>query len=161
MSLLPSTMSFIRICSSILIDRHQYFRKRSKNSSLILTIAHPSFHKPMHLQFFAVFNRASFVLRAMASHARRPCGSPFPVFYSKYEHRSHHDFLQVLCLLCRYFDFEAASGMDESQHRCSSNMLFVCCTMDVGVRSSVTHQSRYRIPVAPEKGMWLNVKLRA
>jgi hypothetical protein len=30
---------------------------------------------------------------------------------------------QVLCLICRYFDFEAAAGMDESQHRWAATIV--------------------------------------
>jgi hypothetical protein len=30
---------------------------------------------------------------------------------------------QVLCLVCRYFDFEAAAGMDESQHRWAATIV--------------------------------------
>jgi hypothetical protein len=51
--------------------------------------------------------------------------------------------------------------MDESQHRLRSSLPFSVFTLFRDAFATSTHILRYRIPVAPEKGMWLNVKPRA
>ncbi len=117
------------------------------------------FLKLTHLQIFTVFNRASLVPGAVACYSRRPRGISILRVFEPTEHFPNCCPTQVLCLICRYFDFEAAQGMDESQHRFSAVLTcykVLCCHFAI----AFTRTDRYRIPVAPEKGMWLNVKLR-
>ena len=116
----------------------------------------------MRVQIFAFFDGASLVPGTVARHPGGPSGRSFGGLF-----KQPRDLLMcVRVFRCCAFSagiliLRLPRAWMKASTGYGSSLPFSVFTLFRDAFATSTQILRYRIPVAPEKGLWLNVKLRA